>query len=247
MMLAMENIHKNFGGLQVIRGASFHIAKNEICGLIGPNGAGKTTLFNMISGLLHPDKGKIVLAGNDITQAKPHVIANLGVGRTFQIVRPYKSLTVRENLLSGLMFAGKTRRLSRAIQESDEILEFVGLEHKANNLACDLTLSEKKRLEIAKALATRPKLLLLDECFAGLSPIDVSEKISLIKKIANQMSLTVLIVEHVLKAVMEVCQRVVVLAGGKIIANGAPAEVVNDENVIDVYIGKKRGVTNAQG
>jgi branched-chain amino acid transport system ATP-binding protein len=241
----MENIHKSFGGLQVIKGASFNISENEICGLIGPNGAGKTTLFNMVSGLLHPDEGRITLAGEDITRAKPHVIANLGVGRTFQIVRPYQLLTVRENLLSGLMFAGKTTSLSRASKESDEILEFIGLTHKANILACNLTLSEKKSLEIAKALATRPKLLLLDECFAGLSPIDVSQKIELIKKIADELSLTVLIVEHVLKAVMEVCQRVVVLAGGKIIANGTPAEVVNDENVIEVYIGKKRGEAGA--
>ncbi len=244
-MLNMENIHKRFGGLQVIKGASLNIAEHEICGLIGPNGAGKTTLFNMISGLLHPDEGSITFLGEDITTAKPYIIANLGVGRTFQIVRPYQGLTVRENLLSGLMFAGKTTGITKANNESDEILEFIGLTHKADILASDLTLSEKKSLEIAKALATKPRLLLLDECFAGLSPSDVSHMITLIKKIVKDKALTVLIVEHVLKAVMEVCQRVVVLAGGNIIANGSPEDVVNNEKVIEVYIGKKRGECNA--
>jgi branched-chain amino acid transport system ATP-binding protein len=244
-VLVIENIHKRFGGLQVIKGASFSIAEHEICGLIGPNGAGKTTLFNMISGLLHPDEGRITLLNEDITTAKPHIIANLGVGRTFQIVRPYQGLTVKENLLSGLMFAGKTTGVTNANHESDEILNFIGLTHKADILASDLTLSEKKSLEIAKALATKPRLLLLDECFAGLSPGDVSHMIALIKKIVRDKALTVLIVEHVLKAVMEVCQRVVVLAGGSIIANGSPEDVVNDEKVIEVYIGKKRGEGDA--
>lgn len=240
-MLSVDNVYKRFGGLHVIQGATFSIADNEICGLIGPNGAGKTTLFNMISGLLHPDEGRITFAGEDITTLKPHRIANLGVGRTFQIVRPYQGLTVRENLLSGLMYAGETKGLKEAKIKSDEILEFIGLTLKANTLASDLTLSEKKSLEIAKALATNPKLLLLDECFAGLSPTDVNQKIKLIKRIAEEKALTVLIVEHVLKAVMEVCQRVVVLSSGKIIANGSPEQVVNDEKVIEVYIGKKRG------
>lgn len=244
-MLSVDNVFKRFGGLHVIKGATFSIADNEICGLIGPNGAGKTTLFNMISGLLHPDEGRITFAGEDITNSKPHRIANLGVGRTFQIVRPYQGLTVRENLLSGLMYAGEIKGLKEANIKSDEILEFIGLTPKTNTLASDLTLSEKKSLEIAKALATNPKLLLLDECFAGLSPTDVNQKIQLIKRIAEEKTLTVLIVEHVLKAVMEVCQRVVVLASGKIIANGSPDQVVNNEKVIEVYIGKKRGGNSA--
>lgn len=240
-MLVMENIHKSFGGLQVIKGASIEIKEFEICGLIGPNGAGKSTFFNMISGLIRPDSGKIFFEGMDITKEKPFKIANLGIGRTFQIVRPYKGLTVSENLLPALMYAGKERHTAQASLEAEKLLSLVNLNHKANMSADDLTLSEKKSLEIAKALATRPRLLLLDECFAGLSTIDVNQKIEQIKRISKELSLTILIVEHVMKAVMEVCDRVVVLSAGGIIADGIPEDVVNDKNVINVYLGQRKG------
>ncbi len=245
MFLSLQNIHKRFGGLQVISGASLELKKNEVCGLIGPNGAGKTTLFNLISGLLHPDKGRIFFEGKDITGEKPHRIANLGVGRTFQIARPYQALTVRENLFSGLMYAGGVNRAEQAYSESKKILQHVGLDNKADELAYNLTLSEKKSLEIAKALAVRPKLLLLDESFAGLSPVDVAKMIQLIRTISKDLSLTILIVEHVMKAVMEVCNRVVVLASGNIIADGTPGDVVKNEKVIQIYLGKSRGVKDA--
>ena len=234
MMLSMQNIHKKFGGLHVIKGASFEVERNEICGLIGPNGAGKSTIFNLISGLLQPDSGRIFFDGMDITNEKPHKIANLGIGRTFQIVRPYKELTVKENLLPALMYAGKTSQINKAYKEAEKILEMVDLAHKADLPANDLTLSEKKSLEIAKALATKPKLLLLDECFAGLSTVDINHKINLIKRIAQEQSLTILIVEHVMQAVMEVCDRVVVLSAGGIIAKGTPDEIVQNTDVIEV-------------
>lgn len=242
----MQNIHKSFGGLQVIKGASIEIKEFEICGLIGPNGAGKSTLFNMISGLIRPDLGSIVFEGKDITKEKPYKIANLGIGRTFQIVRPYKGLTVRENLLPALMYAGNERQITKASQEAENLLELVNLNHKADTSADDLTLSEKKSLEIAKALATRPRLLLLDECFAGLSTVDVNQKIKQIQRISKELSLTILIVEHVMKAVMEVCDRVVVLSAGGIIADGAPEEVVKDKNVINVYLGQRKEGNDAE-
>lgn len=246
-MLEMKNIHKQFGGLKVIKGASIKVEKSEICGLIGPNGAGKSTFFNMISGLLHPDSGTILFEGQDITTEKPHKIANLGIGRTFQIVRPYKELTVRENLLPALMYAGKIHHTAKAYEKADEIIELVDLQKKANTPAYNLTLSEKKSLEIAKALATQPKLLLLDEVFGGLSAVDVKQKIALIQRIAKELSLTILIVEHVMKAVMEVCHRVVVLSDGGIIADGPPTDVVNNEKVIEVYLGKRREDPNVKG
>ncbi|WP_339254952.1 ABC transporter ATP-binding protein [Sporosarcina sp. FSL W8-0480] len=242
----MQNIHKSFGGIEVIKGASIDIKEFEICGLIGPNGAGKSTFFNMISGLIRPDSGSIIFNGQDITREKPFKIANLGIGRTFQIVRPYKGLTVRENLLPALMYAGKESNLSKATDDAEKLLELVNLSHKANIPAEYLTLSEKKSLEIAKALATRPKLLLLDECFAGLSTVDVDEKIRQIKHISKELKLTILIVEHVMKAVMEVCDRVFVLSAGGIIANGVPEEVVKDENVINVYLGQRKEVKDVK-
>jgi len=244
MMLEMKNIHKSFGGLEIIKGASFSVQKNEICGLVGPNGAGKSTFFNMISGLLHPNSGNIILENKDITLEKPHNIAKLGVGRTFQIARPYKELSVIDNLLPSLMYAGQIGKVSDALEEADKIIELLGLQHKRDTLAYNLTLSERKSLEIAKAVATKPRLLLLDECFAGLSVQDVTEKISLIKNLVKELSITVLIVEHVMKAVMEICDRVVVLSEGNIIVNGTPEEVVNDERVIEVYLGKRREEEN---
>ena len=239
-MLKIINIHKKFGGLHVIKGASFDIEQNEICGLIGPNGAGKSTIFNLISGLLHPDSGQIIFDGKDITHEKPHNIANMGIGRTFQIVRPYKELSVKENLFPALIDEGKITQINNAYAEAEKLLELVDLAHKADLPANDLTLSEKKSLEIAKALATKPKLLLLDECFAGLSSVDIHNKVQLIKKIAKEQSLTILIVEHVMKAVMEVCDRIAVLSAGGIIAKGTPEEIVNNQDVIEVYLGRRR-------
>lgn len=241
-MLKMLDIHKSFGGLQVIKGASVEIEEFQICGLIGPNGAGKSTFFNMISGILRPDSGQILFRGKDITKESSHNIANMGIGRTFQIVRPYKGLTVRENLLPALLYAGKMKGISNANKRADYILELVGLQDKSIALANDLTLSEKKSLEIAKALATQPNLLLLDEVFAGLSVSDIQQKIKMIKNISKELSLTVFIVEHVMKAVMEICDKVFVLASGEIISQGPPSKIVEDSKVIEVYLGKRREV-----
>jgi ABC-type branched-subunit amino acid transport system ATPase component len=236
-MLKANHVEKNFGGLEVLRDLNLEVQEGEICGLIGPNGAGKTTFFNIISGLLEPSGGTIIFDGTDITDSPPKDIARLGIGRTFQITRPYPTFTTQDNLLPGLLYAGGYRNIDDARQRARELIEFVGLEHKRDMMGRDLTMSEKKRLEIARGLATDPKLLLLDEVFAGLSSTDVADLIELIEEIRNEMGVTVLLIEHVMEAATNVCDRIMVLADGEIIADASPEEVVHDQRVIDVYLG----------
>lgn len=237
-MLSINNVSKQFGGIKAVNNVSFDLKPKEITGLIGPNGAGKTSLFNLISGLDHPDNGSIHYDQHDITHEKPHAISRIGIGRAFQIVRPYLGLTAKENLLAGLCFSGGVTDIKQATDEADRILEFVELSDKTNTLAYDLTLSEKKSLEIAKALSTNPQLLLLDECFAGLNPSEMSKKMELVNRIQKESSITILMIEHVMKVIMELSQRIVAMAMGEIISDGTPQEVCNDENVIKVYIGE---------
>lgn len=237
-MLEASHIEKRFGGLEVLTDLNLAVQEGEICGLIGPNGAGKTTFFNILSGLLEADGGTIVFDGEDIIDASPKDIARMGIGRTFQITRPYPTFTTRDNLLPGLLYAGGYRRIDDARQRADELIQFVGLEHKQDMMGKDLTMSEKKRLEIARGLATDPELLLLDEVFAGLSSEDVAVLIDLVEEIRNEMDVTVLLIEHVMEAATNVCDRITVLANGEIIANGTPEEVVHDQQVIDVYLGR---------
>lgn len=245
MMLAIHDVSKSFGGLRALKGVSLEVEEGGICGLIGPNGSGKTTLFNLISGLARPDSGRIEFEGRDITRSAPRKIAGLGVGRTFQIVRPLANLAARDNLLPGLLYGGGSASIAGARREAEDLLGFVGLGHKADTLGHDLTLSEKKRLEVARALAVRPRLLLLDEVFAGLGPNEIDRAIELVGRIRNELSVTILLVEHVMRATMAVSERIVALSFGEVIADGAPAEVVNDERVLEVYLGGSEGKGDA--
>ena len=236
-MLKIENLTKSFGGLIAVNQVSFELAEGRILGLVGPNGSGKTTLFNCISGLLPPTSGRIIFGGRDITGLKAHQICRAGIGRTFQLVKPFHSLTARENVILGLAF-GRGRRTGRLRDKALEILDFVGLGDKAETGAGRLILAERKKLEIARALATEPSLLLLDEVASGLNESESQEIIDLLTK-TNQSGLTILIVEHVMPVIMRLSDKVVVLSEGAKIADGPPDEVANDQKVIDVYLGER--------
>lgn len=239
-LLELTDIEKSFGGLSVLEGVTLSVEEGSIQGLIGPNGAGKTTLFNIISGLLRADAGTVVFDATDITGMAPKQIARNGIGRTFQITRPFPGMTTRDNLLPGLLYAGGYDRVRDARPRATELLELVELSELAGQESRNLTMSEQKRLEIAKALATEPKLLLLDEVFAGLSHEDINRQIELVKQIQAELDVTIVLIEHVMEATMQVCDRVGVLANGQIIAEDVPQEIVHNEEVIDVYLGSGR-------
>ena len=240
-VLETTDIEKSFGGLDVLEGVSLSVDDGTIQGLIGPNGAGKTTFFNIVSGLLRPDAGTVVFNGTDITAMAPKDIARAGVGRTFQITRPFPGMTVRDNLLPGLLYAGGYESVPAARDRADELLALLGLDALADEEGQDLTMSEQKRLEMARALATEPELLLLDEVFAGLSHEDIDRQVELVRNLQSELDVTILMIEHVMEATMQVCDRVAVLANGGILAEGTPEEIVHNQQVIDVYLGTRRG------
>jgi len=234
-LLSVDGVSKSFGGLRAIHRVSFDLAEGEMLGLIGPNGAGKTTLFHVVSGFLRPDEGSMTYAGESLAGLRPHDICQRGMVRTFQIVRPFLRLTVLENVVVGALQRVAHRREAMAI--AGEVLDLTGLAGKAASMGHSLTLPDRKRLELARALATGPRVLLLDEVMAGLTPTETGRLIDLIRTIHGR-GVTILLIEHVMKAVMALSQRVLVLNYGEVIACGRPEEVVQDRKVIEAYLGE---------
>ena len=236
MILQVEGISKRFGGLQALHNVTFDLPEGQILGLIGPNGAGKTTLFNVINGVYTPEEGRVVFRGVDTTGKKTYQMAKMGLARTHQIVKPLNELTVRENVMVGGCFGGEGLSLARASQVAEEVLQFVGLAERAEQLAGSLNVAQKKRLELARALAARPHLLLLDEVLAGLNPAEIAEMVETVRRIREQ-GITIIMIEHVMHAVMNVSERILVLDYGELIAEGTPEEVSRDERVVEAYLG----------
>jgi branched-chain amino acid transport system ATP-binding protein len=236
-LLTVKGLTKYFGGLRAVHDLSFEVQPGEILGLIGPNGAGKTTAFNLIAGFIHPTRGQILLDGESIAGMKPYAVTRKGIARTFQIVKPFKKLSVLENVTLAAFLRFPSR--GEAEFQARQVLERMGLESKISALAVDLTLSEQKRLEIARALATQPKLLLLDEPMGGLNATEIEQASILVRDICKG-GVTIIWVEHVLKAIMNSSNRVVVINQGEKIADAPPEQIVENPNVIAAYLGTKK-------
>ena len=235
-MLVVSNLRRDFGGLTAVHDLSFTVESGEIVGLIGPNGAGKTTTFAMLAGFLPPTSGEALFQGNRINEMKPHQICRLGLTRTFQIVQPFPDMTVLENTMIGAYV--RRPNTMDAKRKAMEVLERVNLSHKADTLGKNLPLIELKRLEIGKALATEPSLLLLDEVAAGLKDKEVDDVLVLVRQL-NKEGITFLIVEHLMKVIMNLSQRVIVLDFGQMIAQGTPQEISKNPAVLEAYLGKE--------
>jgi len=236
MILEVKGLTKNFGGLMAVKDINFYVQRGEILGLIGPNGAGKTTIFNMIGGFFKPTKGTVYFKGIDITKLSPPKICKLGITRTFQLVKPLSQLTVLENVMVGAFVRVKDPIEAR--KRAIKILEFTGQVDKKDMRAANLSHGDRKKLEISKALATQPELLLLDECMAGLNPHEVSDAIEIIKRI-RESGVTLIVIEHVMKAIMSISDRIIVLNHGEKIMEGTPDQVAVNPEVIKAYLGER--------
>jgi branched-chain amino acid transport system ATP-binding protein len=240
-ILEGKRLTRFFGGVQAVKDLDFSVEEKEILGLIGPNGAGKTTLFNLVAGVFRPQAGTIRFLGEEIQGLKPFEICHRGIGRTFQIVKPFDSLTVLENALIGARFGKSSQVLDRfdPTPIALEAVEFVGLIPEKDVLCDNLNIGDKKRVELARVLATRPQLVLLDEVMAGLNPVETDRVMSLIRKMRDEKGITIFTIEHVMKAVMEVSDRVIVMHHGEKIAEGSPETVATNQGVIEAYLGER--------
>ncbi len=240
-LLRVDRISRRFGGVRALNDISFEMRSGEILGLMGANGAGKTTLFSLIAGNVKPSSGEIWFDGRRIDGLGPHRVNRLGIARTFQIVRPFSSMTVLENVSVGALYGrGRTMSQGRARQQCLQILEDVGLADRSDMLASALTLAGRKRLEVARALATEPRLILLDEVLAGLNATEARDALDLLRRLRESRSLSIIVIEHVMKALMQLSDRIIVLHDGQKVMEGIPAEVANDPRVIKAYLGEKR-------
>jgi branched-chain amino acid transport system ATP-binding protein len=238
--LRIANVGMRFGGLWALSEVTFDVERGSILGLIGPNGSGKTTLMNVISGVYKPTTGEVTYAGKRIADVPTHDVCHLGIARTFQIVKPFASLTTRENVAVGAMYGreGGKRSTRASFERAQELLEFVGLDRVADRPASDLTIPDRKRLEVAKALALDPEVLLLDEVMAGLNATEVDEALELLRSV-HRRGVTLIVVEHLMKAIVSISTTIVVLAEGKKIAQGVPADVLASQQVIEAYLGSR--------
>ncbi len=238
MILEVQNLLKAFGGLVAIKDLGFTVSEGETIGLIGPNGSGKTTLFNLISGFLKADSGRIRFNGSDITGLKPYRICQAGIARTFQLTKPFGGMTALQNVMVGRLYgAEQGESVGQAEEECEGILEFAGLGGRGLFLASSFNIVDRKRLEIARALATKPRLLLLDEMMSGLTHAEMEQALQLVRTIGDS-GITLIVVEHVMKAILDVSSRLIVLNHGEKIAEGKPQEVVRNEKVIEAYLGE---------
>jgi branched-chain amino acid transport system ATP-binding protein len=235
-LLEVKELSKRFGGVVALDGVNIKINRGELVGIIGPNGAGKTTFYNCITGFYPPTAGRVFFEGKDVTGLPSHKLCRMGMARTFQIPRPFMSMTLLENVMVGALGVGKSLR--EAKEKAKEILSFLKLEELADKPISKLNFNYRRRCELARALATNPKLLMLDETFAGLNPSEIDEMVRLVKKV-HESGVTIMLTEHVMKVVMSLAERIVVFHQGKVIAEGSPKEIVNDSRVVEAYLGQK--------
>ncbi len=238
-LLETRGLGRRFGGLQAVSDVSFSVPAGQVLGVIGPNGAGKSTFINLVTGHIKPTSGQVLVDGKDLTGAKPWKVAHAGVARTFQIVKPFRGMTVRENVAAGILYGpAHQNRMAPALRMADEVLEEVGIAHLWSRSPGELSVADARRLEFAKALALRPRLLLLDEVMAGLRHNEIEPSLELIRSL-KERGLTVIVVEHVMKAILAVSDQVLVLHQGEVLTSGEPRNVLSDPRVIEAYLGKK--------